>query len=164
MLVFGPFSAIPRDEEFVIYNFSSPACIPRLPGLFVIPTYDNQTDDEDGQLEKSFDMWYYNYILENPIACSSLMNILNSLYNGNNVYICIGNYSDGFINVLNESFMKMIQCRYDIKYYIVNEIQDFQDIRKDGCDFMSVQGIITFDNDRKRFLQLMEEERLLRGG
>ena len=165
MLVFGPFSAIPGDEEFVVYNLSSPTeYVPRLPGLFVIPEHLRGLNDVDGQFEKAFDLWYYNYILADPIACTSLMNILNSLYNGCNVYICIGNYSDGFINILNESFMKMIQARYDIKYHIVNEINDFQYIRKDGCDFGSVQGITVFDNDRKQFRQFLEEERLLHGG
>ena len=66
--------------------------------------------------------------------------------------------------MINESFMKMIQVRYGIKYCIINEPEDFIYIDKDGCDFMTVAGIQTFDADRKRFMQVSEEQRLMHGG
>lgn len=157
MLVFGPYHAIPKDVNLVVYNLSSlTQAIPRLPGLMVdIRVYQGSSDERD------FDIWYYDYVLQDPIACSSLMSILKSLYDGNNVYICIADYSSNdIISMINESFMKLIQTRYDIKYSIINEPEDFDYIPKDGCDFMSARGIITFDEDNRRYLQLCIEDQL----
>ena len=159
MLIFGPFHAIPLHENFVVFNLSSPTeSIPKLPGLFVLPDSSIASD------EKSFDIWYYNYLLENSVTCTSLMQILNALYETGKVYICIADYSVGLISTLNESFMKFLQCRYGIKYSVINTISDYQYVPKDGCDFRSVSGILTFDEDRKRYFQLIEEYRLLNGG
>ena len=153
MLVFGPYRCIPSDRELVIFNLSSlNQNIPRLPGLIPListPIYD----------EKDFDMWYYDYVLNDPVACTSLMSVLGSLYETSNVYVCISEYSsDDFMSMINESFMKIIQQRYDIEYYIVNELSDWNYIDDTGCDFRSVRGINTFDEDKNRFLLLREEK------
>lgn len=168
MLVFGPYRSIPTDASFTVFNLSSPTqVIPRLPGLMVFP--DQQQFQYNGQdssemNEKSFDMWYYNYVLNDPVAFSSLMGLLIALYEGTNVYICIADYSNGNISIINESFMKMIQARYDIKYSIINDREDYLYIPIDGCDFGSVAGIRNFDEDRKRYILLVEEERIKNGG
>lgn len=159
MLIFGPYRCIPKDIPFIIFNLSSPVQeVPRLPGLLVdinSPIYD----------EKQFDLWYYEYVLNDPVACSSLMQILSSLYDGNNVYICIADYtSDYYISMMNESFMKILQQRYDIKYSIINDPEDYEYIDHDGCDFMSVYGISNFDEDRKRYMLLNVEENIERNG
>jgi len=168
MLIFGPYTAMPNDESFVIYNLSSlTQVVPRLPGLFVVPNQPMcvNADDYERSEEKSFDMWYYDYVLNDTTACSSLMMILQSLYDGKDVYVCIADYvTDSFISVLNESFMKLIQARYDIKYSIINTAEDFYYINKDGCVFNSVNGIYNFDADRNRFMQLSEEQRIMSGG
>ena len=86
-------------------------------------------------------------------------------YNGDNVYVCISDtFSNGIVNMVNESFMKMIQARYGIKYAIINEPEDYLYLNWDGCDFMTVDGIQTFDADRKQFIQITEEQRILGGG
>lgn len=159
MVLFGPVYAIPQDAEFAIFNLSSTSeTIPRLPGLIVdgngLELY------EDGA-EKAFDLWYYEYILNDITACSSLMSILNALYQYGNVYICITEYdSYPFISVINESFMKILQTRYGIKYSIINNIDDYMYIDHDGCDFMTVEGINNFDEDLRRFRLLEEESRI----
>jgi len=161
MLVFGPYRSIPKDENFIVYNFSSlTQVVPRLPGLFIVPNGVNTNFD----MERSFDAWYYNYVLEDQVACTSLMQILMSLYEGNKVYICIGDYTtDPYISMLNESFMKILQTRYGIKYSIINEPEDYDYIAKDGCDFDTVDGIYNFDEDRKRFMQLSIENSIMKG-
>lgn len=167
MLVFGPYRSMPKDESFVVFNLSSPTqVIPRLPGLFMIPNVQAaRTLEEREQMEWSFDSWYYEYLLNDPIACSSLMSILSALYDNKNVYICTAEYSgDNLISILNESFMKVLQTRYDIKYSIINEPEDIMYIPKDGCVFASVNGIMTFDQDKNRFMTLMEEQRVIGGG
>ena len=163
MLVFGPYSAIP-DDNFKIFNLSSMnQAIERLPGLLMIPNFDTRFNIP-AEYEYNFDLWYYDYVLNDPIACSSLMMILNTLYDGNKVYICISEYSaDNGISMVNESFMKLIQVRYDIKYSIINERDDYYYLDKDGCDFMSINGIKNFDEDRKRFIQIYEENQIISG-
>ena len=162
MLVFGPYSAIPQDENFMVFNMSSlTQAIPRLPGLIVSS---NMVPQIGGEFERSFDLWYYEYVLNNPEPCSSLMAILQALYDGHKVYVCISDYeSDPFMSVINESFMKIIQVRYDIKYSVINAVSDYDYIDKDGCDFMSVTGINNFDQDRKRYLELSLEEKIMHG-
>jgi hypothetical protein len=164
MLLFGPYRAIP-DDNFKVFNLSSQnQAIERLPGLLMIPNFGTSVPQDPIGYEYQFDLWYYDYVLNDPIACSSLMLILNTLYDGQKVYICISDYSfDNGISMVNESFMKLIQTRYDIKYSIINEPDDYFYIDHDGCDFMSVQGIMTFDEDRKRFLQVCEENKILSG-
>ena len=168
MLVFGPYSAIPRDEDFIIYNLSSlTESIPRLPGLLVAPeNISNIFNIEDKEFqERQFDIWYYEYLLNDVTACSSLMTILKSLYDGNKVYICIQEYSaSDVISILNESFMKFIQSRYDIMYSIINTPEDYEYIPKDGCDFASVAGIMNFDKDLKEFMYNCVENQLMSTG
>ena len=165
MLIFGPYRAIP-DDTFVIFNLSSQnQAIERLPGLINMPNTAIGNPYTPAEYEYAFDLWYYDYVLNDPIACSSLMMILDKIYEGYKVYICISDYSyDNGISMINESFMKLIQTRYDIKYSVINEKEDYLYIPQDGCDFMSVQGLITFDEDRKRFMQICEENRILSGG
>lgn len=168
MLVFGPYWAIPKNEDFTVFNLSSlTEAVPRLPGLFMVPEHLNNPAIMGNQdvYEKEFDKWYYDYVIEDPVACSSLMAIVMALYQGQKVYICISDYSSSDVcSTLNESFMKLIQTRYDIKYSVINCPEDYDYIPKDGCDFMSVTGIMQFDQDRKVFMQLIEEQRLANGG
>lgn len=161
MLVFGPSSAMPIDQGFMIYNLSSLyEGIPRLPGLIfpvTQPIYD----------EYAFDMWYYGYVLNDPIAFSSLMTIMISLYNTGKVYVCISDYmSDSTISLFNESFMKIIQQRYFVNCNIINDASDLEYIPKDGCDFMTSEGLQNFDQDKQRhiFEQVQNAVRTGTGG
>ena len=153
------------NSDFTVFNLSSPTqYIQKLPGLFVDPPNKSLFPSLDigEQVERSFDMWYYNYVLNDPIACSSLMMILSALYEGKHVYICIADYTNAnYVSIINESFMKLIQTRYDIKYSIINNTEDLQYISQDGCDFMSVGGIQNFDEDRKRYMTLTVENQII---
>lgn len=155
MLVFGPYDILRNiTGDFVVFNLSSQTQdIQRLPGLMI---------DINGPIndEKEFDIWYYDYIMNNIVPFTSLMNVLMTLYDGNNVYICIGEYSyDRIIAMINESFMKLIQQRYDIKYYIINSAEDYYSIENgnDGCAFNSIEGIMNFDKDKETFVLMQTE-------
>lgn len=156
MLVFGSYRNIPKDNKFVIFNFSSlTQVIPQLPGLY--PDIYATINDE-----REFDTWYYDYIFNNPEAFSSLMQILMALYDYGNVYICIGEFSyDNNISVVNESFMKVLQQRYGLKYYIINNIEDLDYISYDGCDFTTVEGIQNFDHDKEQYMIYQTEGNIL---
>ena len=163
MIVFGPFRAIPKNIDFKIFNLSSlTQIVERLPGL--IPPSNISMDYIETDGERSFDMWYYDYVLNDTIACSSLMAILNALSEGNNVYICIYDYeSDPYISMINEAFMKILQSRYEMKYAIINDPSDIIYVDQDGSDFMGVNGINNFDEDIKRYMELSIAEDILRG-
>jgi hypothetical protein len=159
MVIFGPVSAIPQDEDdIIVFNLTSASeMIPRLPGLIVRSSV--RLDESDA--EKAFDMWYYDYVLNDMTACSSLMAILEAIYNNSIVYICITEYSSSpFMSIINECFMKILQTRYGIKYSIINTKEDYDYIDRSGCDFMTVSGIQNFDEDRRRFRQIVTESRL----
>lgn len=153
MLIFGPYNAIQYPYVQMVFNLSSlTQDIPRLPGL--IPPINGPIIDE-----KDFDMWYYNYVLNNPEPFKSMMSILLSMYDGYITYVCIGEYiMDSYMSIINESFMKILQQRYGIKYSIVNELGDYDYIQKDGSDFDNNEGLQTFDEDRMEYLQITMEE------
>lgn len=155
MVIFGPYNIAPiGDDSFMIFNLSSPAmAVPRERGLLVTPPIEILDSPE---AEKEFDKWYYNYVFSNEEAFSSLMSILYALKLEKNVYICTVTYDYGLIDSINESFMKILQTRYGIKYSIVNSKEDFDYIDKDGCDFDSVRGIKTFDEDIARYNKLIQ--------
>lgn len=158
MLIFGPYDVlrkiIDENNRFMVFNLSSQTQdVSRLPGLMINVT--GPINDE-----KEFDIWYYDYIMNNQIPFSSLMTVLMNVYEGFNVYVCIGEYSyDRVISMINESFMKVIQQRYDIKYYIINSAEDYYSIvnGNDGCVFNSIEGIMNFDKDKEQFILMQTE-------
>ena len=156
MLVFGPASCIPVGEkDFYVYNFSSlTQNVRRLPGMMVQAPQDVYTNPNS---EKVFDLWYYNYIMTNPVSFVSLMMIMLKIFDGKNVYICISDYmSDRYISNMNESLMKMIQSRYGITCHIVNTPEDFRYIREKGCSFSGV-GLKNMKADEDRFVKFAQD-------
>ncbi len=157
MIVFGPYEALPNPEEgFSVFNISSfNENIPRLPNLIVdIPEMVLHSDD----MEKDFDMWYYDYIInKDPIAFGSMMTILMNLYNTNRVYVCISNFKDSFLNTINESFIKILQQRYGLRCVRVNVREDWDSMDMCGSDFTSYDGLDVFDYDRLRYIKLAKE-------
>ena len=156
MLIFGPYSCAPIGCDGVsIYNFSSlNQGITRLPGLMVSlpPEVYNNSDSE-----KAFDLWYYNYIMMNPVPFVSLMMIMLKIFSGRNVYVCISDYgSNKAMSSINESLMKMIQARYGVVANIVNTPEDVKYIVSKGCEF-SALGLRNMDKDKARFTQYVED-------
>ena len=157
MLVFGPASCIPVEEKnFSIYNFSSlTQGVHRLPGM--MPLQIPQDVYENPSSEKVFDLWYYNYIMVNPVSFVSLMMIMLKIFDGKNVYVCISDYSSNkCISNMNESLMKMIQARYGITCNIVNTPEDFKYIKEKGCDFSGV-GLKNMTADQDRFVKYVND-------
>lgn len=157
MIAFGPYEALPNiDEGFSVFNISSfNENIPRLPGLIVdIPEVVLQSDD----MEKDFDMWYYDYIInQNTIAFESMMSILMNLYNTGKVYVCISNFKDSFLNTINESFIKILQQRYGLRCVRINVIEDWANVDIYGSDFTSYDGLDVFDHDKLKYIKLARE-------
>lgn len=132
------------SNDIALYNFTSPRDnfgrkLQLLPPSINFPI-----------TSLEFDQWYANFILTNDIYFMELMNIMYSLYKGNNVYIAI---SKGDIyETLMESITKLIQVRYGYCAQYLNESDDL--CLEDESEF-SLSGLKTFDEDRERYIQLM---------
>lgn len=148
MLVIGNYNSFMGLNEktkavFKIYNFSS---IKENFGerLQLLPITQLSVYDRE------FDQFYMNFIIGNDLPFINFMSVVYNLYRGINVYIAI---SDGDIyESLAESLTKIIQCRYG---YIAQFIHESDDLDvNDDSEFSSI-GIQRFDEDRERFIYLL---------
>jgi len=98
-----------------------------------------------------FDQFFANYIFSNDRAFVAFMNIVYQLYEGLNVFICIG--KNDVSETLAESITKLIQVRYGYTCQFVN---DYDDIDFDDESEFTTAGIYTFNNeDRNRYYNTM---------
>ena len=148
MLIIGNYVTLynmPENERssFMVYNFSSlKDGIGKRLDLLPITKMN--------VYEKDFDQMYYHYIIDNDIVFITFMKMIYRLYSGFNVYIMI---SDGYIyEALAESLTKVIQVRYGYNAQFVHEIDDINFY--DDSEFSS-SGIKIFEQDRNRFLNLL---------
>lgn len=113
--------------------------------LDLIPTTDMNIYDP------MFDQFFANYVFSNDRAFVAFMNIVYQLYEGYNVFICIG--KNDVSETLAESITKLIQVRYGYTCQFVNEIND---IDFDDESEFNTAGIYTFNNeDRNRYYDTM---------
>ena len=118
MLMYGPASA--ADIKFggkgVMYNLSSMReGFISLQALIPPNTIGRLTDRE-------FDIAYANYIMSNDTLFCIFFQIVYNLYIGKDVFIIVST-EDWSENLL-ESLLKLIQQRYGIRSYIINDICD----------------------------------------
>lgn len=172
MLIFGPGNCTSRLDPMVpwiILNLTGmyTGAGGNLIGLYPAPQqlgFPETMYSDWGEVSKDIDIRYYNYVMNNPSVFSELMFIISNAVNAN-VFICISDIkSDPYISCINESLMKLIQVRYNFKYYIVNDPSDFDEIVCDGCEFGSVQGIQMYDHDRDAWILNSETARIQMGG
>lgn len=148
MLVFGPIIALPKWKPFTVYNFTSTA--EYIPRLDLLPPREIVTMNE-----YEFDLAFSRFVLEDNNHFNALMQIIYSLYNGDDVFVAISNLSEPYLNNLNESLMKLIQQRYGYNANRVNFAEDILYI--DSCDGeFSFDGLMIFDQDRERYVYNME--------
>lgn len=113
--------------------------------LDLIPTTDMNIYDP------MFDQFFANYVFTNDQAFVAFMNIIYQLYEGYNVFICIG--KNDVSETLAESITKLIQVRYGYTCQFVNSVED---IDFDDQSEFSTAGIYTFNNeDRNRYYETM---------
>lgn len=146
MLYFGTASMVNYivDADIVVFNLSS---LIQAEQINILPPFAIQYD------EVTFDMNYYNYIFNNNFVFLEFMKMIINIYSGNNVYIAIGDYDVHWF--LAESLQKIIQERYGIISFIIREMEDLECVLEESNIYgFSEEGIINFDNDRMRFLQL----------
>lgn len=152
MIIFCDVKAIPKDIEIdSLYNFSSLS--ERGERLFtLLPPFRS----EQFRNERDFDMLYAAYILENDYVFKDFFKIVYSQYEngvGSNTVVLVGR--DEIRDIMTESVIKLIQQRYGINSYLINEAEDWEDIDyDDDATNFDVPGVLTFDQDKERFVDL----------
>lgn len=143
MLILCSFDNFMYKEGQTVFNLSSPVeGVPRLELLPPFQSYDI----------KQFDIEYYNYIINNDGVFYEFMSkIIMNLYFGINVIILIG--KGEVYEFISESLQKLIQQRYGINSYVINDIEDYEMLNIDKTQF-SLQGLYNLDKDKERFIEL----------
>lgn len=146
MIVFGRYNNIP--ENFIPVNFTG-----MNETLQKISTIGLENIDIS---DPEFDKAFAQIMLNNDDNFISLFNIVQLLYSGVNIFICIsiGNVLD----CLNESLAKLIQQRYGYNYQMINEINDID--WYDDANF-SIPGLYNFDLDRDRYIHICTNRGIL---
>lgn len=146
MIVFGRYNNIP--ENFIPVNFTGMnETVQKISTIGL-----ENIDISDPEFDKAF----AQIMLNNDDNFISLFNIVQLLYSGVNIFICIsiGNVLD----CLNESLAKLIQQRYGYNYQMINEINDID--WYDDANF-SIPGLYNFDLDRDRYIHIYTNRGIL---
>ena len=156
MLVFGGSELIPllTNEGFDIFNFTS--LVMGLPKIDLVP----EKDSFEYYDEKSFDIQYANWIMNNDSKFIEFMKIVYPLYCGRNVFIVVNwydNIENYFYANLNESLMKFIQSRYGYNASIINTVEDYMEQNLYNLESgFSIEGLMNIDMDKYRLTFLLE--------
>ena len=106
--------------------------------------------------DPEFDKVFAEIMLNNDMNFISLFNIIQLLYAGENIFICIS--TGNILDCLNESLGKLIQQRYGYNYQMINEINDID--WYDDENF-SIPGLYNFDLDRDRYIHICTNNGIL---
>lgn len=110
--------------------------------------------------EKDFDINYMHYVFDVDTNFFEFMNcIVEPLYQGMDVYLCIAN--NEWSEIMIESLLKMIQQRYGYNATRIEHINDL--FNAEITDFEPTYGLMNLDEDNKRFAYLVTQNEL-RGG
>lgn len=143
MLVFSPFICGNPDNTIYLNLSSYIEGFPRLTGLNPLNYYQIGISTT-----YEFDMWYANFILNNPESYKELIDMMRELYNGNNICVLV-NYTLDFSNLLIESLSKFILERYG---YISNIIKDTEDIPYLKEGEITVSGLLLLDREFDKYI------------
>lgn len=144
MLIFCTYDNLLLKENQVVFNLSSP--IEEVNRLNLLPPFELKYDI------KQFDIEYYNFILNNDGPFYEFMSkIIMNLYYGIDVVILVG--KGEVYEFITESLQKMIQQRYGINSYIVQDKEDYEFLKIDRTQF-SIQGLYNLDIDKERFTNI----------
>lgn len=106
-----------------------------------------------------FDIDYYNFIMNNDLAFIDLMRIMYNEYeNGIDCATIILIDNDEFRDVIRDSLIKLIQQRYGINSFIVNEFDDWNYLESSQSTNFDINGIYNFDYDKERYSVLNFDE------
>lgn len=155
MLIFGSPKCIPtiksQFEDFKVINFD--CYIIGYPNANLLPI----NVSTDYYNDRDFDIAYANYLMGNDNVFINFFNLIIELHMGNNIFL-ISNNETGYVN-LSESLMKFIQQRYGFNGGFAAEPEDLFYIKESS---FTVEGLANFDNDRSRYLSILNSMGQLR--
>lgn len=96
-----------------------------------------------------FDIRFANLLTSDDHLFISIMKIMINSYEGKNVVILV--HHDEFRDCVAESIIKFIQVRYGYNCWIAEALEDLSCLRQ---DFFTPTGIMSLDEDRKRYMKL----------
>ena len=96
-----------------------------------------------------FDVTYASTILNTPYRFADLFRIISGTFEGDIVVVLV--FHDYYRDAILESLIKLIQQRYTINSWIINEIDDLQCVYEDSP---SVSGILNYNEDVSRIRSL----------
>jgi hypothetical protein len=103
---------------------------------------------------QEFDDWYISTILTNDVYFSWLMKIMVDLRDGKDVFLLVYREETTF-DPINEVILKLIQKRYGYNYHIIDNSEDVLDLLCTDSSTFTTEGIITFDSDFERYLNII---------
>ena len=116
------------------------------------------TTMEGDEYSKDFDTAYAYQLLTHQPSFVDLMQIMGSIQYTEEVFV-ISNYTHENVSPIIDSLIKFIQERYSIRPYIVNAVEDINELAV--CDFQSHEGYINLIRDIDRFkMQYYTKEQL----
>lgn len=140
MILFGTTKILEFiSSDYIIYNLSS--YIETIQKIYLLPPSEIADSFLD---EKSFDMQYANFILNDDFSFMELMKIIIPIYEGKDVLLLISES----LEHITESLMKFISGRYGIISYLVYEKEDLEYLNE--SDF-SLNGLYNLDIDKNRY-------------
>lgn len=144
-----------NTDDFRIFNLLSIAEVgTKLYNLIPPFTYTDYSDDNI-----RFDIDYYNYIISNNLAFVDLMQIMYNEYDrGIDNYSVVLIDNDDIRDSLRDSLIKLIQQRYGINSFIINELDDWNYIESSQATNFDINGIYQFDQDKERYTILNFDE------
>lgn len=152
MLILGdPRLAPTWRDNLVIFNFTS--MVEGIDKLNIIPPPIERTDDY------THDMYYANWLINDPNGFDSLIRLMYLLYLGYDVYLCTSDFY--YTENINESLLKFIQARYGYIGNVIHTMEDL-DFVKEG-EF-SLGGLANLDMDKDRYTKMAISNIIMYGG
>jgi hypothetical protein len=133
---------------FKIYNFMS--TMEGLEKIELLPPPVQVASEYD------YDMYYANWLMNDPIGFRNLMKIMYEQYSGWSIFLAV---NLDLVGNSAESFMKFVQQRYGINCYIINDQDDLMYAIDSGTQF-SMEGLANFDIDKERAAILGQESKI----
>lgn len=139
------------DGTYTLFNMSSAVNAGfRLSGL--VPPVHVEGSLLSFDDEKSFDVIYAQYLVNDDAGFVDMFRVVNNLYLGGSSIILVGD--GGYKETLTESFIKFLQQRYGLSFIrIINEPEDWFSY-DEVEDFSKLVGIYNLDIDKERYTRL----------
>lgn len=150
-IIEAAYNQLSIKNNILVLNLSSANLKIKPSSLFYCPRSSWETNN--------YDIEYANYIFQNTQQRIEFLYMMNELLMGTHVLIMIGKYPGMY--EMGESLLKLIQSRYGYNGYIIQSIDDLENLDMYNSNF-SVNGLMLFDQEKIELdeLYLEQEKRI----